>query len=274
MLVSRLTLLASVIAVTLGSAASAHEYWIDPVQYQVEAGGTVEAELRNGEMFSGIRIPFLTRNNVRLDYAVGGTVADVPGRSGDLPAIRIENAPEGLMVITHRSRLSKLTYKEMAKFENFVTHKDLGDALTLHAARGLPDGDFREGYTRFPKALIAVGSGAGSDREMGLETEIVAMANPYTDDLGGKMPVRLLYLTEPRADAQIEVFERAPDDTVTSFFLRTDQAGLAEVPVKAGHDYLLDAVVLRVPDAPLAEAEKIDWESLWATITFSVPETR
>ena len=78
----------------------------------------------------------------------------------------------------------------------------------------------------------------------------------------------MFYQGTPKADAQIEVFERDLDYNVSSSLLRTDADGVVEVPVKPGFDYLLDSVVLREfnsdkQDSPL-------WESLWAALTFSI----
>jgi hypothetical protein len=52
---------------------------------------------------------------------------------------------------------------------------------------------------------------------------------------------------------------------------RTDADGIASLPVK-GFSYLVDAVVLREPTAELAAEAEIAWETLWAALTFGVPE--
>ena len=101
-----------------------------------------------------------------------------------------------------------------------------------------------------------------------METEFIALSNPYTDDLTQGMAVQILYQGAPRADAQIEIFDRAPDDEVTITTLQTDAEGRASIPVKPGHSYLLDAVVLR--EAP--KGGDAVWQTLWAAITFSVPD--
>ena len=84
--------------------------------------------------------------------------------------------------------------------------------------------------------------------------------------------MRLLYQGGPRADAQIEIFERDARGAVTITTLRTDSAGEARIPVKPGHDYLLDAVVLREPAPDLAAEHDAVWETLWAALTFGVPQ--
>ena len=104
----------------------------------------------------------------------------------------------------------------------------------------------------------------------GLETEIVALNNPYTDPASEGMRVKVLYQGSVRADAQVEVFEKASDGTVDVALYRTDAEGLAVLPLKPGHEYLVDAVVLRDTgnNDPAAGAV---WHSLWASLTFAVP---
>ncbi len=178
---------------------------------------------------------------------------------------------DGLIIIVHVTTDSELTYQSMEKFKEFVTHKDLGSALETHARDRLPTEGFSELYSRYAKSLIGVGNSRGSDRDLGLETEFVSLANPYTDDLAAGMPVRLMYQGSPRANAQIEVFERKPDRAVTVSLVRTDESGIATIPVVDGNVYMLDAVVLRRHD-PLVEGGAV-WESLWANLTFAVPGT-
>ena len=63
-----------------------------------------------------------------------------------------------------------------------------------------------ETYRRYAKSLVAVGDGKGSDRDVGLDTEIIALANPYTDDVSGGLPVLVTLYGEPRKDAQVETY--------------------------------------------------------------------
>lgn len=252
-------------------AAKAHEFWIDPAEFQVEPGGVIVSAIRVGEEYKGSSYSFLPPNFRRFDYAVGDEVRPVPGRIGDRPAVTMVAPDEALVVLIHETTDLTVNYTDYAKFESFVTHKDARWVLDQHAAEGFPTDRFREVYSRYAKALIAVGEGAGEDREFGLATEIVALENPYTDDMSDGIDVRLLYQGEPRADAQVEVFEKAADESVTISTVRTDAEGRATVPVRPGFRYMLDAVVLRAPAPDLAEAKNAVWESLWANLTFGVP---
>lgn len=252
--------------------ASAHELWIEPVDYTVAPDSVVEATLVNGQSFGGTAIAYFPTRIARFALALGDAEAAVAGRPGDSPALSMPPLGEGLHVALYQSAGDILTYDSYAVFARFVEHKDFpGRIHRDHRDRGLPEEGFREYYTRFSKALIAVGAGEGADRSVGFETELVALLNPYTDDLAGGMPVQAFYQGAPRVDAQVELFDKAPDGTVAITYHRTDDQGIALLPVVAGHSYLVDAVVLREPSEPLAAETGAVWESLWAALTFAVP---
>ena len=256
----------------LGTAA--HEFWIEPERFEVAPGAPLQAYFKNGENFKGTTLSFFDRNSTRFEIVAEGAVTPLSPRAGDSPALDTA-APvtDALVVVVHETAPARLTYKEWAKFLKFAAHKDFTRAEADHLAAGWQQTGFRERYTRHVKALIAVGSGAGADSETGMKTEFVALTNPYAADFGTDMEVRLLLEGAPRPDAQVEVFDRAPDDSVTVTLHRTDADGIARIPVTRGHDYLFDAVVLRPaadtgdnPDMPIL------WETYWAALSFAVPE--
>jgi uncharacterized GH25 family protein len=250
--------------------ATAHEFWISPEDYTVTTSDQLLADIRVGQNFKGNAYSFIPKNIVRFDLVIEGKVVPVEGRMGDRPALNIMAPSEGLITVVHQTSESFLNYSEAVKFANFVAHKDFTEVLQEHKARGLPEVGFRERYSRFAKSLIAVGHGEGADRNVGLLTEIVALANPYVDDVSAGFPVLVLYQDSPRTDTQVELFDKAPDGKVTVTKLRTDDAGKAMIPVESGHEYLVDAVVMRALE-PEAENDPV-WESLWASLTFKMPE--
>ena len=249
----------------------AHEFWIDPVKFQVAAGGPVVAEFRVGQNFKAPPGVFLQTRTTRHEYGHQGRLFPVPAQSGDRPAMRLEHAPQGLVVLIHETTDSRLTYADFQKFADFIEHKRLDGAVQAHKTRGLPDRGFTEGYRRFAKSLVAVGHGQGQDFATGLQIEIVALKNPYTDDLPNGLPVQVLLNGAPRAGVQVEVFEKpvdstAPAQTITT--LTTNGAGIAHVPVTAGHIYMLDNVAL----LPVTDASTdMVWRSLWANLAFQMP---
>lgn len=261
--------LLSLVAILAGPV-TAHEFWISPEAYKIEPGETMSAELRVGEGFKGAGYAYIPENFTRFDLVQGDTVLPVEGRIGDRPALNVAAPGPGLWTVVHVTRNSSLTYRDWPHFQGFTEHKDFVWAQDVHLERGFKKDFVRELYTRFGKSLIAVGDGAGADRAVGLETEIVALGNPYTDDIASGLPVRVLFRGAPRKDAQVEIYARAPDGTVTVEKTRTDGEGVAVIPLKAGYEYLIDSVVM----APIKADRPNDaqWWSLWASLTFEVPE--
>jgi cobalt/nickel transport protein len=253
--------------VVSATALPSHEFWIDPERYQVEIDGRILADFRNGQEFEGITLGFFDRSSALLRMALRDDVRDLEPRNGDRPAIDQAPMGEGLHILLHETTPQRLTYATWEKFAAFAAHKDFPDIEARHAARGLPRKDFAERYTRHVKALVAVGDGAGSDRRFGLETEFVALANPYTPEFAQEMAVELYYDGALRADAQVEIFDMAADGSVSIRLARTNDRGVARFGTEPGHTYLVDAVVLREPELP----GDVAWESLWAALTFAVP---
>lgn len=255
--------------------ASSHEMWIDATRYQIEPADKIVADMRVGQNFRGSTQRYVPDDFVRLDIALGERTAPVPGRLGDTPAITVDPLGEGLNIVVHQSTILTTSYNTLEKFQSFIDHKALGDAVARHKERGLEESGFREAYARYAKALIGVGNAEGMDRAFGLDTEFVALENPYTGDMSDGMDVRIELFGQPKAGAQIEVFEQpdyaeAGTDVVVTL-LTADAGGLVTVPVKPGHSYLLDSVYLREPSQQVAADYNAVWETLWAAMTFEVP---
>lgn len=255
----------------LAAPARAHEFWIAPHPYQIAPGAPLVADLMVGSGFKGTPLSYFPKRFARFEVKMGETLLPVESRLGDLPAMHMVVPGEGLAVIVYQTRGDSLRYRERALFESFVAHKDLGDVLERHAARGLPVLDFREAYTRYAKALVAIGNGKGADSRIGLHTEIVALANPYTDDLSGGFPVRVWLDAAPRANAQVELFARLPDGSIEMENYRTDQTGVALLPVASGVEYMVNAVVMEDTGNDDPKAGPV-WHSAWASLTFTVPD--
>ena len=252
--------------------ALAHEFWIEPAKFQVKSDMAIIADLRNGQLFEGTRQSFMDNRNTRFEVSIGDETTTITGRMGDRPAIQMP-APgrDGLMILVHEAAPSEISYSDWPKFMKFVEHKNFAQAEATHTARGWAKENFKEVYPRHSKSLVAVGNGEGADRVFGLATEFVALDNPYAADFDGTLDVSLQYDGAPRADAQIEVYARDATDTVVVTLTRTDDQGRVAIPVTAGMEYMLDAVVLR----PAAGATTVQagpvWETLWASLTFAVP---
>ena len=234
-------------------------------------GEPFAADFRVGQGFSGSRQSYLKQRTTRHSYVQDGVEIAISGRNGDRPALKVSNLKNGLAILVHETTDSTLKYNEFEKFQNFVKHKAFKDVIKAHKARGLPQTGFHERYRRFVKSLIAVGDGSGQDTSVGLQIEIIAQANPYTDDMASGLQVLVLLEGKPRPNAQVELFARPTgtnqDAQVTLHF--TNEMGIATLPVQYGNEYMADHVAL-IPVEPDQDTDPV-WYSLWANLTFSVP---
>jgi hypothetical protein len=258
--------------VGLATMAVSHELWIDTPDFQPPKNQPFPIELRNGENLQGINLSYFDNRMVEFFYDQGA-ITPANARSGDLPALTIPPQADGLLRVVYVSTPQRIYYTGMDKFAAFARHKDFEWAIQMHTDNAFPTDRFGERYTRYSKALIGVGTAQGRDKTYGLDVEFTALDNPYTDDPSSGLLVLLQYENAPRADAQVEVFEKSPTGDVRVFTTRTDDMGVATIPVKEGHKYLLDHVVLR-PLPPEARSSDTDpvWESLWAALTFEVAQ--
>lgn len=266
-----LTGLAGLATTLVTSTVFAHEFWIEPTKYQIATNAELVAYLRNGENFKGSPSAYLSSRTPRFELVTNGRTDPVIARLGDNPALKMEPLQAGLNIVVHQRDSSVISYASWEKFQRFADHKDFPDILKRHRARGLPESQFREAYSRYSKSLIAVGDAEGNDQVTGLVIELVALQNPYVDNISRGLQVQAYYQNLVRPNAQIELFEKAHNGDVKVSLHRTDDLGIVMLPVKPSHSYLVDMVVLREPSAELAKDKAVVWESLWASLTFSVP---
>lgn len=269
MRLSRLPALTAACFFSLTAPLLAHEFWISPERYQIAPGEAILAELRVGENLSGAGYPYIPARAQQHFILQNGAVIDPETRMGDRPALAKELDEPGLAIIVHETADSILTYREWEKFQKFTTNKDLTWALEAHTERGLPETGFKESYRRYGKALVAVGDGAGTDVYFGMLTEVVALANPYTDPLEAGLPLQVFAYGVPRIDAQVEVFARGPDGEVVVTRYRTDGEGILMLPVAPDTEYLIDSVLME-KRSPTDDNDPV-WHSIWASLSFRTP---
>lgn len=266
------TLALSLLVMLVALPLRAHEFWIEPEAWTVAPGTAITARLVNGEAFAGIELSAATATPLRAEALRQGSASALNPKGNAKPAIAFRPAGPGLTTLLYETDHKTVIYDTLEDFARFADSKDSSWAVTQHRDEGLRETLIFEAYARYAKALVGVGEASGDDGYRGMEIELVAAANPYTDDTGGGLPVDLFYRGEPLADALVTVFDRAPDGSVETRALRSDGSGRANVTVSPGHDYLVDAVVIRKPSDALAEQYRAVWESVWASLTFSVPE--
>ncbi len=249
-----------------GLSATAHEYWLEARDFTISSEDVMEIGVFVGQNFKGNEYPYDAAQHQSY-FIIDGAGSWAPDlRPGDRPSLAVTPREPGLNVIVDVAATQKLTYTEPDQFARFIEHMELDWVLEEHAARNLPETGFGEGYTRYVKALVAVDDGVGQDVHVGMPFELVALANPYTDDISRGLPVRLFFMGNPLPRRKIEVFHKGSEETLTVY---TNANGLAIIPVESG-TYMLNSVQMVIPPEEDQEATGTSWHSLWASLTFTV----
>jgi uncharacterized GH25 family protein len=115
----------------------------------------------------------------------------------------------------------------------------------------------------------APGSDAGFDRPLGIELELVPEKAPYRLAPGAELPLRLLYRGRPLAGAQVFALSAKHADKTAPGRIagRTGRDGRVVLRLPEGGFWLVETVHM----IPAPRETGVDWESLWASLTFDLP---
>lgn len=251
--------------------SSAHEFWLEPSDFQPKVGDVVTVDLVIGTHFDGFSSPY-TPDEIAafgLIDAAGNTA--ITGRFGDMPAGQFVVAQVGLSLLYHQTTPSYVTYTKPEKFISFAVEKGFADVAARYQKQTAENFRLVEKYRRFAKSLIMVGPASGQDQLLGLEMELVALTNPYQQSVSREFTVAVYESGVPRPGAQVTVFIRHTPSDVEKKIIIADERGQVHLSLLPGRHYLFDSVKLQ----PIKDADPIknaEWESLWAALTFAVPD--
>lgn len=251
--------------------SSAHEFWLEPSDFQPKVGDVVTVDLVIGTHFDGFSSPY-TPDEIAafgLIDAAGNTA--ITGRFGDMPAGQFVVAQVGLSLLYHQTTPSYVTYTKPEKFISFAVEKGFADVAARYQKQTAENFRLVEKYRRFAKSLIMVGPASGQDQLLGLEMELVALTNPYKQSVSKEFTVAVYESGAPRPGAQVTVFIRHTPSDVEKKIIIADERGQVHLSLLPGRHYLFDSVKLQ----PIKDADPVknaEWESLWAALTFAVPD--
>jgi uncharacterized GH25 family protein len=245
--------------------ASAHEFWIDPVPFTPKVGKTVPIVLRIGSNFEGSTYPYVRELDRRFSVIDARGETRIKTVDGDDPAAEVTFTRAGLSIVAHQRAPEIVVFDDFARFEDNLAYEGLEHLIGVHKSSGRPLTGIRDAYSRYAKALVSVGGGAGNDRAIGLPLELVADLNPYAVASSTPLPVRLLYAGKPLAGVLVKCFHR--DSAQTPVLVRSDADGHVAFDISRPGAYLISAV--HMTDA--TPADNAEWVSLWATLTFARP---
>ncbi len=259
----RTTLLATALA-CLAPLADAHDFWVRPNAYILDAPGQLDIQLRVGDDFAGAPYARNPAHAQRFVIAGPNGVRDVPGVNGRDPAGAIELESIGTYVIGYRSHRSPVSL-DGAKFQSYLVAEGLDRIARLRVEAGTENSPGHEVFSRCAKALVQVGetSDVAVDHALGMRLELVAATNPMALDADRNFSATLLFEGRPLAGALVSAHHHGSAPVELS--ARTDAEGRVTLPLRGDGEWLIAAVhMVSAPDTVDA-----DWESLWASLTFA-----
>jgi rhodanese-related sulfurtransferase len=161
----------------------------------------------------------------------------------------------------------KLIALDANAFNAYLVSDGLPHIYQLRSDEGTLDRPSRERYSKSPKALVQVGQGGGGDpcRVLGLPLEVVPLQNPFDRTVGDTLRVKVLFQGQALADAHLG-WDHPDDGEPASGTVRTDANGEAFVPIRQ-----LGLMTIRLTHMTRPNAEDVEWESFWTTLTFRIP---
>jgi hypothetical protein len=273
----RRRLLFPLLAMLWALPLAAHDFWIVPSSFRPGVASPLALRLRVGENLRGDPVP---RDPAQVDrFALKGPTAEsaetaIPGVTGADPAgfTHVEGA--GLYTVVYRSHRTRIDLPP-EKFDEALRREGLEKIMEVRKSRGESLKPSTEVFSRCAKALLLVGQpatpgGSGAsfstsfDRPVGMTLELIPEKNPYTLKAGDELPVRLLYEGKPLAGAL--VIALGLHQTDGRIAARSGKDGRVRLRLPEGGFWLIKSVHM----VPAPHDTGVDWESLWASLTFDL----
>jgi uncharacterized GH25 family protein len=253
----------------LAPGTLAHDLWLVPPAGEARVGAPVEVEVSVGMDFPTSLHSLDPQRLTMQVLGPGGARAEVALRR-DEPEQRTlatftPTAP-GAWLLSGVTRPNRLE-SEAAKFNEYLLHDGLPHVLAGRMDRGELERDAAERYSKYVKALVAVGgaaSGEAACAALGQELEIVPLADPLGVPVGATLAVQVLFRGAPLERANL-CWDHPGNGEDFSGQTWTDSEGCALIPIAKGGPMTLRLVHMTRPMA--ADHE---WESFWASYTFRV----
>ncbi|HEX6057603.1 MAG TPA: DUF4198 domain-containing protein [Gemmatimonadaceae bacterium] len=254
----------------------AHDLFLVPDRFRVEAGRPIRVALVNGTFALAENV--VERERVRaIRVAAADTAIDVAptawSESGETTFVHLPAPPAGtiaLGVSLHPATIA-LAGED---FDAYLVEEGLDEARGDRERRGVAADSARERYAKHAKAVLRVGGGGGEGwgAILGFQAELVPLSDPTALAPGDTLRVRAMSGGLPAVGVALRAGWRAARGGAQRIApVRTDSTGVAAIPIAAAGRWYVKTIDLR-----RSTEAGLDYESEWATLTFEVagPATR
>ncbi len=250
------------------SQLRAHDLWIVPGRFHLKPGESLRIFLNSGDEFpksdsllGEFRIASFNQYSATEQIPLTGFLADGKSLTAEM------KAPSRGTVVLGLATKPRLVRLKADEFNEYLKEEGLLRVLEQRERRGETADAVVERYTKWAKAILAVGEGDDSwQKNTGMRIEIVPEYDPCGIKVGEALSVRVFFDNKPLSGSTL-VGARAggPPRELEAV---TDDEGRARLTIsEAGRWYIRTIHMIRLVDDP-----ETQWESFWTTLTFEVQE--
>ena len=258
----------------VGTSASAHDFWLQPLRFQTEANVPFPVTFQVGHGAARQRweignrvlllndVVYAQRRDIRSDLLTNGP-ADLITRFTS-PGLHIL----ALQSTYALSDLPSIRFNDYAKAEGLVLD------LAARERAGTTKNSGRERYSRRAKALVQVGqltarNQAQVTRPIGLKLEIVPERNPYSLGPTRVLPVYVVYNGRRLPNATVKLTSLEFDARPVGVAV-TDKAGRAAFRIPPVGDWLINVIW----SEPVSGDPNADFDTTFSSLTFGYDPAR
>ncbi len=260
-----------VLVLVAATALDAHDLFLRLDTFFVSPNSTVRVRALNGTFSS-------SENSVTSDRLADLSVVTTTGRAhpdtsqwssrGDTSVFTVHTGAAGTYVLGVSLKTREITLKA-DDFNKYLADDGIPDVLAARKKSGELGKAATERYSKHIKALVQVGRTRTGDFStvLGYPAEIIPLDNPYTAKPGSTIRVRTIVDGKIAAN-QLVVSggRRTNGDRQAERRTRSDASGVARISLPTAGQWYVKFISMR----PFQGAEKIDYESKWATLTFEI----
>jgi uncharacterized GH25 family protein len=261
-------------AIIITSHAQAHDFWIQPQAYWLQAGASVPITLQVGHGAERQRSQIRSSRIARVvAFAPDGAVRDVHESlhlrdASDDGHLRFDTP--GTYVVALETDSRGRSAFPAQRFNKYAQDEGLSAALDYRQRTGRLAADAAESYRRVTKAIVQIGTpGAQGESHvtspLGLPLEIVPERNPYAAP-ESDLPVRVYFEGRPLAGALVKLTQLEHDDAPVDE-RRTDSSGRASFSLTRSGTWLLNVVWTQ----PVTGPSEVDFDTTFSSLTFGFP---
>lgn len=257
------------IGLGIARAGNAHEFWVQPSEFQIAPGTVLSLALQVGDGPVRQRSPIPLHRITRFD-AIGPLDDPLDVRASLAATAKrdvVFDVP-GTYLLTLATDNRAYSRQSAERFNAYLETEGLTPALEHRTRTHQMHVDGFERYSRAAKSIVLVGAPDVQSQEhvtrpLGLPLEIVPVVSPYSEPRPTSLPVRILYDGHVLPGALVKLInleqDLAPVDA-----RRSDTMGLATFPMPQTGSWLVSVVWTR----RLENSPEADFETVFASLTF------